>query len=123
MKKELICISCPLGCSMEVQYDGKTLINVTGNSCKLGPIYAKKEIFNPERTVTSTVKLINSNYKFLPVKTDRTVSKELIFEIMKIIFKIEVNTPIFLGDVIVENILESGANLIATKTVLNDNSI
>jgi len=106
---------------MEVEYEGKTLADVSGNSCKLGPIYAKKEIFNPERIVTSTVKIVNSNYKFLPVKTDRTVSKDLIFDIMKEIFMIKVNTPIFLGDVIVKNILGSGANLVATKTVLHDN--
>ena len=41
-KRELICIGCPLGCPLTVTME-ETGITVTGNTCKRGEIYAKKE--------------------------------------------------------------------------------
>jgi len=116
MKKNLICINCPLGCLLEVEFDNKSIISVVGASCKRGNKYAEKEIFSPERTITSTVKINGASTRFLPVKTDKAVPKKYMFQIMDEIFKIEINAPIKLGDVIVKNIRESGANLVATRT-------
>ena len=47
MKKEIICIICPLGCSLTVEYAQKVIQGIEGNQCKLGLEYAEKEIFNP----------------------------------------------------------------------------
>ena len=55
---ELTCISCPLGCPLKVETDGNgAVVQVTGNTCKRGEVYGKKEVTAPERTVTSTVKV------------------------------------------------------------------
>lgn len=117
MKKSIICISCPLGCNLTVEYSDTAIISVTGNACNRGPKYAEKEIFSPERIVTSTVKIIGAKMPLLPVKTDCSVSKAKMFDIMKEIFKIQVEAPIKRGDVICKNICDSGANLIATRTL------
>lgn len=117
MKKSLICISCPLGCNLSVEYDDDHVISVSGNSCKKGPIYAEKELYSPERVVTSTVKINGAKHPLLPVKTDRSVKKAKMFDIMREIFKIKVNAPIKTGDIICENICDSGANLVATATI------
>jgi CxxC motif-containing protein len=119
MKKNLICINCPLGCLLEVEFDNKSILGVAGASCKRGNRYAEKEIFSPERTITSTVKINGALTNFLPVKTDKAVSKKYMFQIMDEIFKIEVSAPIKLGDVIVKNICESGATLVATRTCIS----
>ena len=55
---QLTCISCPLGCPLKVETDEKgAVVQVTGNTCKRGEIYGRKEVTAPERTVTSTVKV------------------------------------------------------------------
>jgi len=116
-KKALICISCPLGCGLDVQFDQSHIIKVDGAGCKRGEKYAAKEIFHPERVVTSTVKICGASIGFLPVKTSTSVSKKLMFEVMAEIYKLKVTAPIKMGDVICKNIADSKADLIATRSL------
>ncbi|HBM14841.1 MAG TPA: NAD(FAD)-dependent dehydrogenase [Lentisphaeria bacterium] len=117
MKKSIICISCPLGCNLSVEHDDKVIISVSGNACKRGPVYAQKEVFSPERVVTSTIKIEGAKIPLLPVRTDKSVSKDKMFEVMKEIFKLKVKAPAKRGDIICQDICKSGANLIATRTL------
>lgn len=117
MKRSIICISCPLGCNLSVEHDDKAVLSVTGNGCKLGPKYAEKEVFAPERVVTSTVKIEGAKIPLLPVRTSCSVSKDKMFEVMKEIFKLKAKAPVKRGDVICKNICNSGADLIATRTL------
>lgn len=112
MEKEMICIVCPMGCHLKI--DIKTL-KVTGNTCPRGAIYAKEELSAPKRVVTSTVKIVGGLHNRLPVKTDVAIPKELNFDCMKLLNNIEVKAPIKRGDIIIENILGIGANIIACR--------
>lgn len=116
MKRKMTCISCPLGCQLEVEI-GENII-VSGNKCKRGEEYAKNEITNPKRIITSTVKVLGGDRPLVSVKTDREVPKSLIFEIMKEINKAEAVAPVEIGDIIIENVLGTGANVVATSKVL-----
>jgi len=109
MIKNLTCIECPIGCEIEVELvDGKVL-SVKGNSCPRGKIYAEAEVVCPKRVVTSTVRAENG--EMIPVKTDRPVRKDAIFEVMKIINATTCKMPVALGQVLVENICDD-ANLV-----------
>ncbi|MDR3284884.1 MAG: DUF1667 domain-containing protein [Treponema sp.] len=110
----VICIVCPKGCRLEV--DEKTLA-VTGNSCGRGAVYGKKEVTNPTRVVTSTVRIIGADFARLPVKTDRDIPKDRIFEAMRLLDDITVHAPVKTGDVIAANILGSDSNFVATRTL------
>lgn len=114
MERELICIVCPRGCHLKVDIDGK---NVTGNNCKRGFVYGLNEVISPTRVVTSTVKIKGVKGTVLPVKTQDAIPKEKIFEIMKEINKVEVNLPIKIGEIIIKNILDTGVNIVATKSI------
>lgn len=114
MEKKLICISCPRGCNLVV--DTNTL-SVSGNSCPRGIEYGKNEVICPKRTLTSTVVIKNGKEKRLPVRTNNPINKELIFKAMEVIDKKEVVAPIKIGDIIIENICNSGVNIVATKNV------
>lgn len=111
---KLICIVCPRGCHLEV--DEK--LNVTGSFCKRGIEYGKNEVTNPTRTVTSTVKLNSKSLKMLPVRTDKPISKNKIFEVIEVLKKVKVNAPINCGEVILKNILETDVNIVSTRTIL-----
>nr|MCR5492023.1 DUF1667 domain-containing protein [Bacilli bacterium] len=71
MATELTCIICPRGCHLKVDDE----MNVTGNSCPRGAAYAKQELTNPTRTITSTVKCDSKVLSVCPVKTKDAVSK------------------------------------------------
>ena len=111
--KELICITCPRGCHLQVDEN----LNVTGNMCPRGAIYAKAELTHPVRMVTSSVSVISENQSRLPVKTKDPIPKELIFKIMEEIEKVEVKAPIKIGDVIIKDVLGTGVDIVATKNI------
>ncbi|WP_129596650.1 DUF1667 domain-containing protein [Anaerophilus nitritogenes] len=114
MKKEMICIVCPMGCHLEVNKQGEEY-TVEGNKCKRGQEYAVKELTAPTRVVTTTVKIKNGNLNRLPVKTKEAIPKDKIFECMKLIDSIEVTAPIHVGDVIIKDILGTGVDLVAAR--------
>lgn len=120
MKKELICIGCPMGCYLTVDYDGKTIHSVSGNRCKVGLEYAEKEISNPERTLTSTVRVKNGHLPLVSVRTNKPLPKSRIFDTMDLLAKVEVEAPVRIGDKIVENLFGTDVNIVATKNVVKN---
>lgn len=117
--KEMVCIVCPIGCQLTVTED-KTAekgYKVEGNKCSRGAVYGVKELTNPTRVVTSTVKIKDGLLPRLPVKTDGDIPKHLINECMKELNAIEVQTPIKVGDVIIKNILDTGIDIIASRSM------
>lgn len=116
IKTELTCIVCPMGCHLNVEQSEEGF-KVEGNTCKRGEKYAVQELTNPTRVITTTVKLENSYLQLLPVKTEDPIPKGMIFDIMEALDKIIVNAPVKVGDVIVENILDTGVNVISAKTM------
>ncbi|VYU51279.1 DUF1667 domain-containing protein [Clostridium tertium] len=114
MIKNLICICCPMGCHLEVDIDEKS---VKGNSCKRGEEYGIMEVTNPIRIVTTTVKLLDSSENLLPVKTKEGIPKHLIFKCMEELKRIKVKAPIEVGDIVLKNILDTGIDVLSTKSV------
>ena len=114
MNRELICITCPIGCRLTIEkIDGQ--LKVSGNQCKRGQIYAIKEMTNPTRIIPTTVKIKGAYVRRLPVKTNKAVPKEKIFDCMKEINKVEVSAPVKMGDVIIKDLLGLGVDVVATK--------
>ena len=117
MKKEMICIGCPMGCYLTVDYVGTKIDNVSGNRCKVGLEYAEKEVSNPQRTLTTTVKVKNGNLPLVSVRTNKPIPKSRIFDAMNLLAKVEVDAPIKIGEPIIQNVLDTGVNIIATKNI------
>ena len=117
MKKKMICIGCPLGCYLSVDYIGTTIRNVNENRCKVGREYAEKEISNPERTLTTTVKVKHGHLPLVSVRTNKPIPKSRIFDAMNVLAKVEVEAPIKIGEPIIQNIFNTGVNIVATKNI------
>lgn len=113
----LICIGCPLGCPLTVEMDGEEIKSIAGNTCPRGDAYARKELTNPTRIVTSTVKVAGGRLAMVSVKTASDIPKGKIFDCVKALKDVEVKAPVHIGDVIVENVADTGVNIIATKDV------
>ena len=113
MTRDLTCIVCPKGCQLKVELDGKNVISVSGYTCKRGLTYAETECTAPMRTLTTTAPVEGGGV--VPVKTDRTIPKELIFDCMKEITLARVSADAPIGTVVIENLLGTGANVITTR--------
>lgn len=116
MKKiNLTCVECPMGCSLEVQMEGETIVSVTGNTCPRGKLYAQNEVTCPMRVLTSTVKCEDG--RLVSVKTDNPIKKASMMELMGKINCITVKAPVKIGDVLVKD-FSDGANLVATDDLI-----
>ena len=112
----LICINCPRGCHLTVEKtdDGYT---VTGNACPRGENYAISEMTNPLRTLTTTVPISSEKACRLPVMTSSPIPKASQPDVIKMLKDVAVNAPVRRGDIIVENVLGLGSDIVACKTV------
>lgn len=117
-KKELICIGCPLGCSVTVELEGNEILSVAGNTCRRGEDYARKECTNPTRIVTSTVPVDGGEIPQVSVKTASDIPKDKIFACMAELKKIRIKAPVRIGDVVLADAAGTGVDVIATKDVL-----
>ena len=111
----LICITCPKGCHLTV--DEENDYAVTGNSCPRGAEYARNELLHPVRMITSTVRVQGAAIPRLPVKTDKPLPKELMFDCMELINALNVQAPVKVGQVLAADILGTDVNIVATKTL------
>lgn len=116
-RKELICIGCPLGCNLTVEMDGGQVVSVSGNTCKRGDDYARKELTDPRRIVTSTVPVAGGNLPVVSVKTASDIPKGKIRECLCALKGVTLTAPVQIGDVIVENVADTGVDVIATKSI------
>ena len=113
----LTCVVCPAGCKVTVTLDddGK-ITDIQGHTCKRGKTYAENEVTHPVRTLTSTVYIdTDSGRKMLPVKTDRAIPKEALFDAMEIVRAYTAKAPVKTGDVLIADFIEDGTNLVACK--------
>ena len=115
--RELTCIGCPMGCALIVELDGKKVISVKGHSCKIGEKYGEKECTNPTRVVTSSVLVTGGENEVVSVKTERDIPKDLIYECIAALKNVVVKAPIHIGQVVLENVLNTGVSIVATKDV------
>ncbi len=120
-KIPLTCIICPIGCLMEVtvQNNGDTqnVLAVKDNTCPRGEEYAKKELINPTRTLTTTIVVTQGEAPLVPVKTDGEVPKDRLLNCMEIIRRQCVKAPVKRGDILIRDILGCGVNVIACADI------
>ena len=115
--REMICIGCPLGCIMTVSVH-EDEIEVKGNTCPRGETYAKKEVTNPTRIVTSSIKVENGQMTRVSVKTKEDIPKNKIMDCREEILQAKVCAPVHIGDILIENCGGTHVPVIATKSVL-----
>jgi CxxC motif-containing protein len=116
---KMVCISCPIGCRLTLVKDDNEEkgYKVLGNHCARGIDYALEEMTAPKRMVPTTVVIKNAHLRRLPVRTEKPIPKELIFDCMKEVNKVIVTAPVKVGDVLIENVCGTDVNVIATRSM------
>ena len=115
MKKNLICIVCPRGCSLTANIQGEN-VSVVGQSCPRGAEYAASECLHPVRNVTIVLRVANRENEMVSVKTERPIPKEKMMETVKMLRALTVNAPLAVGDVVCESVF--GSRVLVTRAVL-----
>lgn len=114
--RTLTCIRCPRGCAVTVTLADGLITHVTGNSCKRGDVYARAEVTNPTRVVTSVVPVRGSACeRMVSVKTEGDVPKGRVFDVIDALRGVTLTAPVEMGDVVLPNVCGTGVNVVATK--------
>lgn len=117
------CTTCPSECLLTVEVDRDSndalmgVRSVTGNSCPRGDTFAHQELTCPMRVLTTTVAVSGSDEALLPVRTAEAIPLELHAQAMDLIRGLVVKPPIRMGDVVLENLLDTNINLIASMDI------
>lgn len=116
MERILTCIECPRGCTLTVNVNSSE-VSVAGNFCPKGEIYGKNEVVCPKRIITGTVRAGKDGEILIPVKTDKSVNKSIMFDVMAKIHSAKVLKSVKIGDIIIENVDGDGANVVSAAPV------
>ena len=118
MIKNINCIICPLSCEIKIHIKGQSHITkISGYKCKKGKIYAKEEIISPKRILTTTMLTSDKYNPLVSVKTDKPLPKKLLFKIIKILNKKKLKAPVKIGQIIIKNVLNTGADIVSTSSI------
>ncbi len=113
---KMICINCPRGCELDVEKADDGTVSVTGNACPRGEEYGRSELVNPTRMVTGLVRVAGMR-KPLPVKTKTAIPKGKIDAVLFALHQTTVQLPVKIGDVIIQNVVETGVDVVATANM------
>lgn len=120
MNKMIICTLCPNGCEIKVEYINRKNAVITGNSCDRGNGYAFNECFDPQRTFTGNVSIEGSFRKRLPVRSNKPIPKDNMVACAELLKAISLEAPVESGQVVLENIFDSGADIVAAMSIRRD---
>ncbi len=117
-EKEIICVICPNSCRLRVSQDPKTKeINVEGHQCPRGKKYGISEYSNPVRVLITTMRVEKGKLPVIPVRSTEAIPKSLLIEAVKVVNDTHCLAPIKMGDILIDNILNTKISVIASRDI------
>jgi CxxC motif-containing protein len=116
-KTHFVCVVCPVGCEIDVVHEGSKIVSMEGNKCEKSEEFVSQELIEPMRILTTTLRIQGARWPVIPVRTDKAVPKRLFPLIMKRLGRINLRAPVNMLDVVVKDVLHTGASIITTRTM------
>lgn len=113
----MTCIQCPRGCRLDVTVEAGKVVSVTGNGCELGPTWARREVEDPVRVLTTSVRVLGGEEDLVSVRTETAIPRRLLNQALAVAKELRVEAPVELGRVVAENLAGSGVRLVASRAV------
>ena len=115
-KKAMICLGCPRGCRLVIDEED----NVSGNSCPKGEAFARQEAVRPMRMMSCLMRVRGADRVFA-VKTKSPIPKAMMHSCAEFVYAHPIgpeHLPLQPGDVLFENILDTGADIVAAQEII-----
>ena len=113
----MTCVLCPVGCELEVRRDESSDVEVLGNQCDKGIPFAVEEVLHPKRNLATSVPVQGTAATMVSVRLSGPVPREMIFPILAEIARLRPEVPVRRGQVLITDVLGTGVDVIATRTV------
>jgi len=115
--KEYTCTACPKGCTVEVEFEGEEIKDISGYSCLKGQEYVKDEFHDPRRILTTTVKIRGARYPRIPVRTETGVPKDELDCCLEKLKEVELEAPVEVGAVVIEDICSTDISVVTSRSL------
>ena len=115
-KKHFTCVTCPIGCEIDVELKDGEVISMEGTKCKKGQEFVSQELDEPMRILTTTIPVKGAKWAMIPVRTDKPIPKRLLFRAIEDLTDIELRAPVKMSKVIARDIAGTGADIVATRS-------
>ncbi|MHB0859527.1 MAG: DUF1667 domain-containing protein [Anaerolineae bacterium] len=116
-QREYICVTCPVGCTIDAIVEGGELVSIQGQACKRGQAFVREEIHDPRRTLTTTVRVRGGALPLAPVRSSAPLPKGLVMRAAEILRSLTLDAPVEAQQVIVRDILGSGIDVVTTRAI------
>jgi CxxC motif-containing protein len=131
MSKEMVCITCPMGCHLTVELPKEGEVQVSGNRCPRGVVYAREETLAPKRVVTATCRITRRGGSVqeaarpeslaaprrVSCRTTAAFPKDMVPALLKELYALDLPLPVNRGEVILKDALGTGIDVVATRTI------
>ncbi len=104
-KTTFVCIGCPIGCPLQLRHVGEEIEEILGHQCNRGAKYARQELTDPRRELSTTVAIEGGLWERLPVKVTGPVPRDKVMQAARIIHGVRLEAPISSGQVVLEALL------------------
>ena len=117
MKRTFTCIVCPNGCEIDAEFEGTKVLSISGNLCPKGETYVVQELTDPQRTISTSVRVLCGALPLASVRLTSAIPKDRIFDVMREINGQTLTAPTHIGDVVIKNVLGLNSDVIVTTNV------
>jgi CxxC motif-containing protein len=114
--ERLTCLLCPEGCELEVRRQGDEA-SVEGHRCDQGLVFAEEEVLHPLRNLAVSVPVRGSRATMVSVRLSARIPRKMIFPVLAEISRLRPEAPVRRGQVLIADVLHTGADVVATRTV------
>jgi len=113
--REFICVTCPVGCTIEAIVEGQELLEIKGQACQRGIAFVREELTDPRRTLTTTVRVCGGTMPLLPVRSAAPLPKSLLRDVAARLRTVSVQAPVRQYQVILPDALGTGVDIVASR--------
>lgn len=120
MKGEFLCVLCPNGCAIDVEFTDDRppkMTSFAGAHCTRGEEWIRQEVERPLRTIATSVPIKNGEMICASVKTSTPIPLEKIMDVMAEIRTVYPEAPLVIGDVLLNNPAGTNTKIIVTRNV------
>ncbi|MGI6075295.1 MAG: DUF1667 domain-containing protein [Pyramidobacter sp.] len=120
--QEYTCVVCPNGCLLRAEcetVDGGQLrlVSVAGNLCPRGASWAKQEIEDPRRTISTNLLLEGGTLPVVCVKTAEAIPLKDVMKVREALRSVVLRAPVHIGQIAAVNPAGVPCRIVVTRDV------
>jgi CxxC motif-containing protein len=114
-QREFICVTCPVGCTIDAMVEGQDLVEMRGQACGRGEAFVREELTDPRRMLTTTVRVRGGRLPLVPVRSSAPLPQHLLFDVARALREVVLDAPVREHQVVLPNVHGTQIDIITSR--------